>query len=47
MGVALQLEVAEEEWYELRRCVGSCEAMTGQQWAVLRAQLDRTLEEQS
>ena len=26
-------EVAEEEWYELRRSVGSCEAMTGQQWA--------------
>ena len=24
---------AEEEWYELRRSVGSCEAMTGQQWA--------------
>ena len=26
-------EVAEEEWYELRRSMGSCEVSTGQQWA--------------
>ena len=26
-------DVAEEEWHELRRSVGSCEVATGQQWA--------------